>query len=122
MVLNPSGREESFPCNLKTGEVIYRFGGELKTQEDVYKRQLLCRCRYFEVYRMLVNTERCRELVDYQADSTSFRVLLCTDGCGSITFGEGGSLSFFRGDCIFVPADSVLMKIHGQAQFLDVRG
>ena len=71
---------------------------------------------------MLVNTERCRELVDYQADSTSFRVLLCTDGCGSITFGEGGSLSFFRGDCIFVPADSALMKIHGQAQFLDVRG
>lgn len=84
--------------------------------------ELLCRCRYFEVYRMLVNTERCRELVDYQADGTSFRVLLCTDGCGSITFGEGGSLSFFRGDCIFVPADSVLMKIHGQAQFLDVRG
>lgn len=84
--------------------------------------ELLCRCRYFEVYRMLVNTERCRELVDYRADSTSFRVLLCTDGCGSITFGEGSSLTFFRGDCIFVPADSVLMKIHGQAQFLDVRG
>ena len=83
--------------------------------------ELLCRCKYFEVYRMLVNTERCRELVDYRADGSSFRVLLCTDGCGCITFGNQ-SLSFFRGDCIFVPADSVELKIHGQAQFLDVRG
>ena len=33
VVLNPSDREESFPCDLKTGEVIYRFGGELKTQD-----------------------------------------------------------------------------------------
>ncbi len=84
--------------------------------------ELLCRCRYFEVYRMLVNTERCRELVDYQADSTSFRVLLCTDGCGCLTFSGEESLRFFRGDCIFVPAGSVKLKIHGQAQFLDVRG
>ncbi len=84
--------------------------------------ELLCRCRYFEVYRMLVNTERCRNLVDYQADATSFRVLLCTDGCGSIHYGENQDLMFFRGDCIFVPANSVKLKIHGQAQFLDVRG
>ncbi|HJA93613.1 MAG TPA: class I mannose-6-phosphate isomerase [Candidatus Eisenbergiella merdipullorum] len=84
--------------------------------------ELLCRCRYFEVYRMLVNTERCRELVGYQADSSSFRVLLCTDGCGSISFGENEAFNFFRGDCIFVPADSVKLRIHGQAQFLDVRG
>lgn len=84
--------------------------------------ELLCRCRYFEVYRMLVNTERCRNFVEYQADSTSFRVLLCTDGCGSVIYGEKESIFFFKGDCIFVPADSVKLKIHGQAQFLDVRG
>lgn len=84
--------------------------------------ELLCRCRYFEVYRMLVNTERCRGLVGYQADGSSFRVLLCTDGCGSIYFGENESLSFFKGDCIFVPANSVKLRIHGQSQFLDVRG
>lgn len=83
--------------------------------------ELLCRCRYFEVYRMLVNTERCRGLVAYEADSTSFRVLLCTDGCGAIQF-EDEMLRFFKGDCIFVPADSVKLLIHGQAQFLDVRG
>lgn len=34
----------------------------------------------------------------------------------------GGQITFYKGDCIFVPADSVTMRIHGQAQFLDVRG
>lgn len=84
--------------------------------------ELLCRCKYFEVYRMIVNTERCREMVAYQADGMSFRTLLCTSGCGTIYFGAGESLSFFKGDCIFVPADSVEIRIHGNTQFLDVRG
>jgi mannose-6-phosphate isomerase len=84
--------------------------------------ELLCRCQYFEVHRMIVNTQRCRQLVGYRADSTSFRVLLCTDGCGTIYFGDGESLGFFRGDCIFAPANSMKIRIHGNAQFLDVRG
>jgi mannose-6-phosphate isomerase len=84
--------------------------------------EMLCRCRYFEVFRMMVNTERSKKLVGYQADSTSFRVLLCIGGCGSIYFGDEESLRFFKGDCIFVPADSVKIRIHGKAQFLDIRG
>ncbi len=84
--------------------------------------EFLCRCRYFEVYRMLVDTKNLRSLVNYRADGASFRVLLCTDGCGLISFGERESILFFRGDCIFVPADSVELKIHGQACFLDIRG
>ena len=82
--------------------------------------ELLCRCKYFEVYRMIVNTER-RQQVTYRADELSFRVLLCVNGCGIIRFGRN-EIVFYKGDCIFVPADSVPMKIHGQAQFLDVRG
>lgn len=82
--------------------------------------ELLCRCKYFEVYRMLVNTER-RQIVQYQADAVAFRVLLCVDGCGSIAF-EGEVHNFYKGDCYFVPADSVAITIHGQSQFLDVRG
>ena len=31
-------------------------------------------------------------------------------------------LRFYKGDCIFIPANSVEIRIHGQAQFLDVRG
>ena len=84
--------------------------------------ELLCRCKYFEVHRMLVNTERCRELVTFQADSASFRVLLCYEGCGCIYVEGEKPLKFFKGDCIFVPANSAVLSIHGQARFLDVRG
>lgn len=82
--------------------------------------ELLCRCKYFEVYRMIVNTER-RQIVTYKADNMAFRVLLCVNGCGTIRY-DDGEIVFYKGDCIFVPADSVEMKIHGEAQFLDVRG
>lgn len=82
--------------------------------------ELLTRCKYFEVYRMIVNTER-RQKVHYRADEIAFRVLLCVNGCGTISY-EGGNLPFYKGDCIFVPADSETLTIHGQAQFLDVRG
>lgn len=84
--------------------------------------ELLCRCKYFEVFRMMVNTERCRNFVAYQADELSFRVLLCIDGCGTIICDDGRFLSFFKGDCIFFPANSQKVRIHGKAQFLDVRG
>lgn len=82
--------------------------------------ELLTRCKYFEVYRMLINTER-RQKVHYRTDELSFRVLLCVNGCGTIS-SEGGVINFYKGDCIFVPADSETLTIHGQAQFLDVRG
>lgn len=82
--------------------------------------ELLTRCKYFEVYRMIVNTER-RQKVHYRADDIAFRVLLCVNGCGTISY-DGGSITFYKGDCIFVPADSEVLTIHGQAQFLDVRG
>ena len=85
-----------------------------------YAAELLTRCKYFQVERFLLNTEIQRELVDYQTDSDSFHILLCIDGCGSIT-GDNIFMNFFKGDCIFVPANSIPLKLHGKAQFLDVR-
>lgn len=82
--------------------------------------EFLCRCKYFQVERMLINTERCRKLVDFQTDKTSFQVLLCTVGCGVFLDEDGEAIHFFRGDCIFVPADSRLTRIHGNAQFIKV--
>ena len=81
--------------------------------------ELLCRCRYFQVERMLLNTERQRELVTFQTGSNSFQILLCLQGCGVI-HGTRETLIFFKGDCIFVPADSELMKLHGKARFLKI--
>ncbi len=82
--------------------------------------ELLSRCKYFEVYRVIVNTER-RQKVYYQSDELGFRILLCINGCGVITFNEEG-YELYKGDCIFVPANSVKIKIHGKIQFLDIRG
>lgn len=82
--------------------------------------ELLCRCKYFEVYRMLVNTER-RQKVAYRADAMSFRVLLCVDGCGTVSFCNSAS-NIYKGDCVFLPADSVEICLHGQFQLLDIRG
>ena len=82
--------------------------------------ELLSRCKYFEVYRMIVNTER-RQIVHYQSDELSFRVLLCVNGCGVVKF-EDEVLDVYKGDCLFIPANSVKLSLHGKMQFLDVRG
>ena len=83
-----------------------------------YASELLTRCKYFQVERMLLNTEN-RKMADFQTGSNSFHALLCVDGCG-VLFGEGFMLNFFKGDCVFVPADSIPLKLHGKAQILNV--
>lgn len=82
--------------------------------------ELLCRCKYFVVERWMINTERIRGMVPFAPAADSFQVLLCVDGCG-VAFPEGGdALPFFRGDCLFVPAGSVPLRLHGRAQLLNV--
>lgn len=84
-----------------------------------YASELLGRCKYFQVERMLLNTERYRAMADSKTGNNSFRVLLCVDGCGTL-FGEDVLINFFKGDCIFIPANSVKLKMHGRAQLLSI--
>lgn len=84
-----------------------------------YASELLGRCKYFQVERMLLNTERHRAMADYQTGSNSFKILLCVDGCGTL-FGKEVMINFFKGDCIFVPAESISLKLHGRAQLLNI--
>ncbi len=89
-------------------------------------RELLCRCRYFEVSRMLINTTG-RNTIPYMADELSFRVLLCIDGAGELRYtsdtdGKRQTMKVGKGDCIFVPADSVHIGLSGTMSLLDVRG
>ena len=81
--------------------------------------ELLIRCKYFQAERLLLNTESHRQMTDFRTEGNSFHVLLCTDGCGTL-FGEACMLNFFKGDCIFVPAGSIPLKLHGKAQLLNV--
>lgn len=80
--------------------------------------ELLSRCKYFQVERILLNTEN-RKLAEFKTESNSFHALLCIDGCG-VLFGDDIMLDFYKGDCIFIPAESDLLKILGKAQLLDV--
>ena len=80
--------------------------------------ELLTRCKYFQVERLLLNTEG-RQMPEFQAKSNSFHALLIVDGCG-VLFGNKLSLNFFKGDCIFIPANSIPLHLHGNAQILNV--
>ncbi|MDD3252097.1 MAG: class I mannose-6-phosphate isomerase [Lachnospiraceae bacterium] len=82
--------------------------------------ELLCRCKYFQVERLLLNTEIVRGMVDFHTRENSFYVFLCLEGCGVIFMEDGQMLNFFKGDCIFVPANSTKMRFHGKAQLLGV--
>lgn len=106
-------------ANLKRSRTPGQPRRVLKYRQGVASELLTC-CKYFEVYRMIVNTER-RQQVHYHADEIAFRVLLCVNGCGTISC-KGGSIDFYKGECIFIPADSEVLTIRGQAQFLDIRG
>lgn len=82
--------------------------------------ELLCRCKYFQVERMMLNTEICRQMATVQAGKNSFEILLCTEGCGVYYWGDNEVLNFYKGDCVFLPADSQEVRIHGRAQLLRI--
>ena len=71
--------------------------------------ELLCRCRYFQTERMLVNVGEgstgSAAPVPFSSDRNSFRILLCIAGAGTLRSGEE-KLEFSAGGCIFVPAIS----------------
>ena len=84
-----------------------------------YSSELLCRCKYFEVHKEKINTENFKEMVSLKTESNSFHVLLCINGCGTL-IGSKETIQFFKGDCIFIPANSAELKIHGIAELLNV--
>lgn len=84
-----------------------------------YALELLGRCKYFQVERMLLNTERVKNMAEMSTTSTTFQVLLVIDGCGMIKSGIT-VFPFFKGDCIFVPANSPVITLHGKATILRV--
>ncbi len=87
-----------------------------------YATELLGRCKYFQMERMMLNTERIKQMAGIKTEANSFAVLLCVDGCGIITDGGDGKevLPFFKGDCIFIPADSDEMLLHGNSTLLKI--
>ena len=81
--------------------------------------ELLCRCRYFQVARVLVNTEQRREMAAFRASPESFEIFLFLNGCGSIFCGDS-AFQFFKGDCVFVPAGTSDIRMHARTEFLRI--
>lgn len=104
-------------ANLKSSAVPRQPMRVLKYRNG-YASELLSRCRYFQVERILLNTEE-RRMAQFRTGSNSFHALQCVDGCG-VLFGEGYMRNFFKGDCFFVPADSIDLQLHGKASLLNV--
>ncbi len=80
--------------------------------------EFLCRCRYFEVKRILLHTEASPEVL-FRTDAASFHVLICTDGAGVLSC-KSICLPFSRGDTFFVPAESERIQMQGAATLVDV--
>ena len=81
--------------------------------------ELLCRCRYFQVERVLVNTEQRRDMAAFQMSRTSFEIFLFLNGCGTLFCGTS-MLQFFKGDCVFVPAGTAEIQLHARTEFLRI--
>ncbi len=81
--------------------------------------EFLFRCAYFEVHRLLLSAET-GSGAPYRSGETSFEVLLCIDGEGTITAEGMERIRFYRGDFLFVPAGSVPLRLNGKASFLRI--
>jgi len=87
-----------------------------------YASESLCQCRYFQVERVLINTEKLRSMVRLKTSELVFQVLVCIDGCGSVFYGkEKDAIHFIKGDSIFLPAGCEY-QLHGMCQLIKVEG
>ena len=92
-----------------------------------FASELLGRCKYFQVERLLVNTREAQP-VDISTSALSFQVLLCLEGDGTLRIQtsaqkkrqEDEALFFQKGNCLFLPADSAPIALSGKAQLLRV--
>ncbi len=97
-----------------------------------YASEFLCRCKYFQVERLLINTNQNDLPISYATTDQSYEILLCVDGKGKLQFQNGTPqsadekayevLKFRDGDCIFLPASSIAMHLSGKCQLLRITG
>ena len=85
-----------------------------------YASEILSRCQYFQVERLLINTAGLKDGAPFATDDTSFCVLTCTEGEGSLTAPDT-AIPFVRGDSIFVPANCTGLTLTGKAELLLTR-
>ncbi len=85
-----------------------------------YASELLCRCKYFQVERLLIHTSGNAPLPSLTTTGHSFHTLLCVEGHGELITENSETLSFQKGSCLFIPADSATINVSGNAQLLRI--
>ncbi len=90
--------------------------GEVRQQMRLMRYQpgaaseVLCRCKYFQVNRVLVT-----ECFRCKVEKISFQVFLLLEGEMQI-----GELKVKKGDCVFLPAGCGEIEVRGKGQLLQV--
>lgn len=84
-----------------------------------FATELLGRCRYFQVERILVSADETSP-VRMATGHTSFAVFLCADGKGAAAGEDGELFGISRGDTFFVPADSDEFRLFGKLSLIKV--
>ncbi len=88
---------------------------EIRSTKE-YDIEQISKCKYFQVDKINIHTAG-DITVDYNTGEESFNVLLCVDGQGILAV-DKEAFVIDKGDCVFVPANSVRMKISGNMQIL----
>lgn len=89
---------------------------KVKSTEE-YDIEQISKCKYFQVDKINIHTEG-NTTVDCNTGEETFNVFLCVDGQGTIMIDKEESMNINKGDCLFVPANSVKMKIIGNMYIL----
>jgi mannose-6-phosphate isomerase len=79
-------------------------------------REMLCRCKYFEVERIQM-----KRGFSFSVMEMSFQVLLCLSGDGGIEVKQKRPVRFSKGDCLFIPAGIGRCHLLGKAELLKIR-
>lgn len=85
--------------------------------KDGYTEKILASCKYFTTKEMNIDGSK---PLSFHGDEESFFVFLCIEGSGKLTTKDKDEISFQKGDCIFVPADSVEFELSGQCKVLKI--
>lgn len=80
-------------------------------------RELLCRCKYFEVERIQVS-----EGFEFSVMDTSFQILMIINGMAVLNYSNTDKpLSISKGDCLFLPSALGRCSINGRVELLKIR-
>lgn len=82
-----------------------------------YSKEILCKCKYFYMEKIVVKTENFVEFANYPNKCT---VLVCISGCGILWSKQGEDFNICKGNSVFISARIENFFVSGNITFLKV--